>query len=57
MSSGDLQACSCAASGWARRSFLVFFSYAFRAALKMDSNWKLEEGVDIDVDGGSDIVN
>ena len=31
----DLQACSCATSGCSRRSFLVFFLYAFRAALKM----------------------
>ncbi len=46
MLAGELQACSCAASGCARRSFLVFFSYAFRAALKMD--WKLEEDVGVD---------
>ena len=49
MSPGELQACSCAASGWARRSFFVFFSYAFRAVLKID--WKLVEGVDVDADG------
>ena len=47
MSLGVLQACNCAARGWARRSFFVFFSYAFRAASKMD--WKLEE-VDANVD-------
>ena len=35
-----LQACNCEVRGWARRSFFVFFSYAFRAASKMD--WKLE---------------
>ena len=34
------------ASGWARRSFFVFFSHAFRAVLKMD--WKLDEKVDVD---------
>ena len=47
ISSGELQACSCAASGCTKRSFLVFFLYAFRAALKMD--WKLE--VDVEEDG------
>ena len=41
MSLGELQACSRAARGCARRFFLVFFSYAFRATLKMD--WKFEE--------------
>ena len=50
MSLGELQACSCAASGWARRSFFVFFSYAFSAALKMD--WKL----DVEEDGTWDMV-
>lgn len=48
MSPEDLQAWSCAASGWAIRSFLVFFSYAFRAALNMD--WKLGEEVDAGAD-------
>ena len=48
MSLEELQACNCTARGWARRSFFVFFSYAFRAALKMD--WKLEEEVDADAD-------
>lgn len=47
MSSGELQAWSCAASGWARRSFFVFFSYDLRAVLKMD--WKLDNDVDVDV--------
>ena len=47
MSPGELQACNCAKSGSARRSFFVFFSYAFRATWKMD--WKL--GDDVDVDG------
>ncbi len=46
MSPGELQACSRAASGCARRPFFVFFSYAFRAALKID--WKLEEDVGLD---------
>ena len=49
MSLGELQACNCAKSGWAIRSFFVFFSYAFRAVRKMD--WKLGEGVDVDEDG------
>lgn len=48
MSPAELQACSCAESGWAKRSFLVFFSYAFKAVLKMD--WKLEDDVDVDAD-------
>ena len=47
MSFGDVQACSCAESGCARRSLLVFFLYAFRAALKM--GWKL--GDDVEEDG------
>ena len=55
MSLEELQACSCVASGWARRSFFVFFSYAFRAVLRMD--WKLEDDVDVDADGVCDIVN
>ena len=52
MSVGDLQACNCAESGWVIRSFFVFFSYAFRAAWKMD--WK--SGEDVDVDGDVDGV-
>ena len=68
MSPGELQACNCAGSGWARRSFFVFFSYDFMAALKM--GWKLEEvggvgvgvgigagaGIGASVDGACDIV-
>ena len=49
MSLGELQACNCVKIGSARRSFFVFFSYAFRAAWNMD--WKLGEDVDVDVDG------
>jgi hypothetical protein len=49
MSLEELQAVSCAARGWVRRSVFVFFAYAFRAALKMD--WKFEEEVDADDDG------
>ena len=49
MSSGDLQACSCSASGCRRMFFFVFCSYAFKAALKTDR--KLEDDVDVDVDG------
>ena len=45
MSLGELHACSRAASGCARRSFFVFFSYAFKAELKM--NWKSDEDVDV----------
>jgi hypothetical protein len=41
---GDLQFSSSAASEWARRSFFVRFSYAFRALLKM--SWKLVDEVD-----------
>jgi len=40
MAPGELQASSWAVSRCARRSFLVFFLYRFRAASKMD--WKLE---------------
>ena len=53
MSLGELQAWSCAARGWARRSCLVFSSYAFMALWKMELNkmeLKLEEGEDVDVD-------
>ena len=31
-------------------SFFVFFSYAFRAASKIDCQWELGEDVDVDVD-------
>jgi hypothetical protein len=48
MSLGQLQTCNCDASGCAKRSFLVFFSYAFRAASKID--WKLEVAVTVEVD-------
>jgi hypothetical protein len=47
MSSGELHAWSCAASGWARRSCLVVFSYALTAALKIDRKFE----VDVEVDG------
>lgn len=53
MSVVDLQDCSCAASGCLRRSPFVFFSYAFRAATKME--WKLEED-DVDTGQVCDIV-
>ena len=49
MSLGELQACSRAARGCARRSFFVILSYAFKAVLKMD--WKLEGDVEVEVDG------
>jgi hypothetical protein len=42
---GELQDCSWAASGWARRSFLVRLSYAFKALLK--NSWKLEDEVEV----------
>ena len=54
MSLGEPQACNCAKSGSARMSLFVFFSYAFRATWKTD--WKLGEGVDVDVDGARDIM-
>jgi hypothetical protein len=38
---GESQAWSWAASGWARRSFFVHLSYAFKASLKI--GWKLED--------------
>jgi len=41
MSLGELQEFNWAASGCARRSFFVCFSYNFRAALIM--GWKLDE--------------
>ena len=41
MALGELQDWSSAASGWARRSFFVCFSYVFRALLNI--NWKLED--------------
>jgi len=41
MALGESQAWNCAASGCARRSFLVRFSYAFKALLII--SWKLEE--------------
>jgi hypothetical protein len=41
MSAGELQAWIWAASGWASRSFLVRFSYAFRALLIM--SWNLDD--------------
>jgi hypothetical protein len=44
---GELHFWSSAASGWARRSFFVRFSYAFRALLKM--SWKLEDEVAVGV--------
>jgi hypothetical protein len=45
MAAGESQAWSWDASGWASKSFLVCFSYAFRALLKI--SWKLfdEEAV------------
>jgi hypothetical protein len=41
MEAGEAQDWSSAASGWARRSFFVCFSYAFNALLNM--SWKLED--------------
>jgi len=43
MAVGESQAWSWAASGCERRSFLVRFSYAFKALLKI--SWRLEDGV------------
>lgn len=54
MSLGELQACSRAASGCVWRPFLVFFSYASKAALKMDR--KLEKDESFDGPGARDIV-
>jgi hypothetical protein len=56
MSPGELQAFSCAARGWVRRSVFVFFSYALREALKMDRKFEEEVDADVDVDGVWDIV-
>ena len=36
----EWQVCNWAINGWARRSFFVFFSYAFKEAAKM--TWKFE---------------
>jgi len=44
MAVGESQAWSWAASGCARRSFFVRFSYALRALLKI--SWKLEDELD-----------
>jgi len=41
MAPGESQAWSCIARGCERRFFLVRFSYAFKALLKI--GWKLEE--------------
>jgi hypothetical protein len=41
MAVGESQDCNWAARGWARRFLFVFFSYASKAALRID--WKLEE--------------
>ena len=38
---GELQSSSSAARGWASRSLLVRFSYAFKALLRM--SWKLDD--------------
>ena len=38
---GELQFWRSVASGWARRSFFVRFSYAFKALLKI--SWKLND--------------
>jgi len=42
---GELQDCSWAASGWARRSFFVRLLYAFKASLKI--SWKLEDEMEV----------
>ncbi len=41
MALGESQAWSCTARGCDRRSFLVRFSYSFKALLK--TSWKLED--------------
>ena len=41
MAAGESQDCSWAARGWVRSLVFVLFSYASKAALKI--NWKLEE--------------
>jgi len=46
MALGDSQAWSCAASGWARRSVFVRFSYTFKALLKI--SWKLEDELELE---------
>ena len=46
MELGDSQAWSCAASGWARRSFFVRFSYTFKALLKI--SWKLGDELELE---------
>ena len=46
MALGDWQAWSCAASGWARRSFFVRFWYTLKALLKI--SWKLEDELELE---------
>ena len=48
MAVGESQACSCAVSGCASRSFLVRVLYVSKAVLIM--RWKLEEEVEKDED-------
>ena len=45
MALGVSQISSWATSGWANRSFLVRFSYAFRALLKISQ--KLDDGAEV----------
>jgi hypothetical protein len=49
MALGESQAWSREASGWASRSFLVRFSYAFSALLMI--SWKLDDEVEALVRG------
>jgi hypothetical protein len=51
---GESQAWSRAASGWAKRSFLVRLSYAFKALLKI--GWKVEVEDDEPVGGVRDMT-
>jgi len=46
MEVGELQDWNSVASGWARRSFVVCFSYAFKALLNISWKWEDDAGVE-----------